>query len=90
NAIYIKGNYDNFSNSEYSYNVRGSQLTAATINNGLITSATFAAQPSTSKTWMGELDTNFRRTRISNQSYTALFDWDLDGGWKVTGNGGYT
>ncbi|MGH2199005.1 hypothetical protein ACQ1Z2_15775, partial [Enterococcus faecalis] len=38
NAIYIKGNYDNFSNSEYSYNVRGSQLTAATINNGLITS----------------------------------------------------
>lgn len=90
NAIVIKGNYDNFSNSEYSYNVRGSQLTAATISNGLITSATFAAQPSTSKTWMGELDTNFRRTRISNQSYTALFDWDLDGGWKVTGNGGYT
>lgn len=90
NAIYIKGNYDNFSNSEYSYNVRGSQLTAATISNGLITSATFAAQPSTSKTWMGELDTNFRRTRISNQSYTALFDWDLDDGWKITGNGGYT
>ncbi|MBN8806811.1 MAG: TonB-dependent receptor [Sphingomonas sp.] len=89
NAIVIRGNYDNFSNSEYSYNVRGSQLTAATITNGLITSATFAAQPSTSKTWMGELDTNFRRTRIKNDSFSMLFDWDLDG-WKITGNGGYT
>ncbi|WP_294294692.1 TonB-dependent receptor [uncultured Sphingomonas sp.] len=89
NAIVIRGNYDNFSNSEYSYNVRGSQLTAATISNGLITSATFAAQPSTSKTWMGELDTNFRRTRIRNDSFNMLFDWNVDG-WKVTGNGGYT
>ncbi len=89
NAIVIRGNYDNFSNSEYSYNVRGSQLTAATISNGLITSATFAAQPSTSKTWMGELDTNFRRTRIKNDSYSMLFDWDVDG-WKITGNGGFT
>lgn len=89
NAIVIRGNYDNFSNSEYSYDVRGSQLQAATITNGLITSATFAAEPSTSKTWMGELDTNFRRTRIRNDSYTLLYDWN-PGEWKVTGNVGYT
>ena len=89
NVIVIRGNYDNFSNSEYSYNTRGSQLQAATISNGLITSATFAAQPSTSSTWMGELDTNFRRTRIKNDSYTLLYDWN-PGNWKVTGNVGYT
>jgi iron complex outermembrane receptor protein len=89
NAIVIRGNYDNFSNSEFSYNVRGGQLQSATITDGLITSATFAGVPSTSSTWMGELDTNFRRTRIKNDTFTGLFDWDL-GGWKVSGNGGYT
>jgi iron complex outermembrane receptor protein len=89
NAIVIRGNYDNFSNSEFSYNVRGSQLQSATITNGLITSATFAGVPATSSTWMGELDTNFRRTRIKNDTFTAMADWDLDG-WKIEANGGYT
>ncbi len=86
-GIVIRGNYDNFSNSEYSYNVRGGLLQSATITNGLITSATFAAGTGTN--WTGELDTNFRRTRIKNDTFSALFDWDLDG-WKITGNGGYT
>jgi iron complex outermembrane receptor protein len=86
-GLVIRGNYDNFSNSEYSYNVRGNLLQTATITNGLITSATFGAGTGTN--WTGELDTNFRRTRIKNDSGTMLFDWDKDG-WKVSGNLGYT
>lgn len=86
-GLVIRGNYDNFSNSEYSYNVRGNLLQSATITNGLITSATFGAGTGTN--WTGELDTNFRRTRIKNDSGTLLFDWDKDG-WKVSGNLGYT
>jgi len=43
NAIVIRGNYENFSDSEHSYDMRGSQRTAATIGNGLIAWATFAA-----------------------------------------------
>lgn len=43
NPIVIRGNYDNFSDSECSHDMRGSQRTAATIGNGLITWATFAA-----------------------------------------------
>lgn len=87
NAIVIRGNYDNYSNSEYSYNVRGALLQSATITNGLITEATYGAGTGTN--WTGQLDTNFRRTRIKNDTFSALFDWDLDG-WKIAGNGGYT
>jgi len=86
-GLVIRGKYDNFSNSEYSYNTNGSLLQTATINNGLITSATFGA--SSGKAWTGELDTNYRRTRIKNDSGTLLFNWDV-AGWNVSGNGGYT
>ena len=86
-GLVIRGNYDNYSNSEYSYNVRGNLLQSATITNGLITSATFA--PGTGTNWTGELDTNFRRTRVKNDGGTLMFDWDY-AGWKVTGNAGYT
>jgi len=86
-GLVIRGNYDNFSNSEFSYNVRGNLLQSATITNGLITSATFA--PGSGTNWTGELDTNYRRTRIKNDGGTLLFDWDY-AGWKVTGNAGYS
>ena len=86
-GLVIRGKYDNFSNSEFSYNVRGNLIQSATITNGLITSATFG--PGSGTNWTGELDTNYRRTRIKNDSATLAFDWDLNG-WKVTGNGGYT
>ena len=86
-GLAIRGKYDNFSNSEFSYNVRGNLLQSATITNGLITSAAFGAGSGTN--WTGELDTNFRRTRIKNDSGTLAFDWDGDG-WKVSGNAGYT
>lgn len=86
-GLVIRGNYDNFSNSEYSYNTRGNLIQQATITNGLITSATYGAGTGTN--WTGELDTNFRRTRIKNDSGTLAADWDVNG-WKVTGNVGWT
>lgn len=86
-GLVIRGNYDNFSNSEYSYNVRGALAQSATVGNGLITSATYG--PSTGKTWTGELDTNFRRTRVQNDSGTLAWNWDVSG-WNVTGNVGWS
>ncbi len=86
-GLVISGNYDNFSTSEYSYNTRGGLAQQATVSNGLITSATYG--PGTGTNWTGELDTNFRRTRIKNDSGTLAFNWDVSG-WNVSGNGGYS
>ena len=86
-GLIIRGKYDNLSNSEFSYNVRGNLLQAATVTNGLITSATFG--PGTGSTWQGELDTIYRKTTVKNDSGTLAFDWNVSG-WDVTGNGGYT
>lgn len=86
-GLVIRGKYDNFSNSEFSYNTRGNLLQSATVTNGLITSATFGA--SSGKAWNGELDTNYRRTRIQNDSGTLLMNWDVNG-WNVSGNVGWT
>jgi iron complex outermembrane receptor protein len=93
-ALIIRGNYDNLSNSEYTYGFEGSRMTAATFlpgtspNPGIVTSATFSGIASgTGAT--GQLDTNFRRTRIKNDSYAALIEWRPDG-WEITGNFGAT
>ena len=86
-GLVIRGNYDNYSNSEFSYNVRGGLLQSATITNGLITSATFGA--GTGSNWTGELDTIYRKSEIKNDTGSLAFDWH-PGNWNVTGNGGYT
>lgn len=93
-ALMIRGNYDNLSNSEYTYGFEGSRMTAATFvpgtgsSPGIVSSATFSGITSgTGST--GQLDTNFRRTRVKNDSYSALIDWRPDG-WEITGNFGAT
>lgn len=93
-AMVIRGNYDNVSNSMYTYGYEGSRMTAATYkpgvdgSPGVVTSATFSGITSgTGST--GQLDTNYRRTRVKNDSYAMLLDWK-PGGWEVTGNAGYT
>ena len=88
-ALVIRGNYDNVSNSEYTYGYDGSQMTAAQFSNGVVTSATFAPVAGGSTGATGELDTYYRRTRIKNDTYTLLYDWK-PGDWVVTGNVGYT
>ncbi|WP_010546298.1 TonB-dependent receptor [Sphingomonas elodea] len=93
-AMIIRGNFDNVSNSMYTYGFEGSRLTAATYipgtdgSPGVVNSATFSGITSgTGST--GQLDTLYRRTRVKNDTYSALLDWK-PGEWTVTGNVGYT
>lgn len=88
-ALVIRGNYDNLSNSEYTYGYEGSLLQSATYADGMVTSATFAGLPSGSTGATGQLDTNFRRTRVKNDSLTLMLDWK-PGDWVVTANFGGT
>ncbi|SFF72785.1 iron complex outermembrane recepter protein [Novosphingobium sp. CF614] len=88
-ALVIRGNYDNVSNSMYTYGYEGSRLQSATYGDGLVTSATFSgiAEGSTGST--GQLDTLYRRTRVKNDTYSLAYEWNPDG-WLITGNAGYT
>ena len=93
-ALVIRGNYDNVSNSEYTYGFEGSRMTAATYvpgtngQPGIVDSATFTGITSgTGST--GQLDTYYRRTRLKNDSVSLLVDWQ-PGEWTVTGNVGAT
>ncbi|RYY05338.1 MAG: choice-of-anchor A family protein, partial [Alphaproteobacteria bacterium] len=53
------------------------------------TSATFTGIPDGTNGATGQLDTNFRRTRIKNDSVAMLIDWRPDR-WEITGNFGGT
>ncbi|MFD1789786.1 TonB-dependent receptor [Sphingomonas floccifaciens] len=93
-GMMIRGNYDNVSNSEYTYGFEGSRLTAATFipgtngQTGVVNSATFTGITSgTGAT--GQLDTYYRRTRLKNDSLSFLFDY-TPGDWSITGNIGWT
>ncbi|KQM76091.1 TonB-dependent receptor [Sphingomonas sp. Leaf22] len=93
-ALIIRGNYDNVSNSEYTYGFEGSRMTAATFvpgqngQPGIVDSATFTGITSgTGST--GQLDTYYRRTRLKNDSVSLLVDW-TPGDWVINGNLGAT
>ncbi|RJG56198.1 TonB-dependent receptor [Sphingobium terrigena] len=88
-ALIIRGNYDNVSNSMYTYGFEGSRMVSAQSSNGIVTSATFAGIPDGTNGATGQLDTNFRRTRVKNDTYSAMLDWQPEG-WLITGNAGYT
>lgn len=92
-AMVIRGNYDNVSNSVYTYGFEGSRLTAATYSPGrdgqpgIVDSAAFSA--STTNANNGQLDTYYRRTRLKNDSMALLLDY-TPGDWSITGNLGWT
>ncbi|MBB4153916.1 iron complex outermembrane receptor protein [Sphingomonas jinjuensis] len=94
-ALIIRGNYDNLSNSEYTYGYEGSRLTAATFipasgnSPGIVNSATFSGIPNGQTGATGQLDTLYRKTRIKNDTVSMLIDW-RPGGWEITGNVGAT
>lgn len=94
-ALIIRGNYDNVSNSEYTYGFEGSRMTAATYipgtngQPGIVDSATFTGIPTGQRGSTGQLDTYYRRTRLKNDSVSLLIDWK-PGEWEVTGNMGAT
>ncbi|RSV26880.1 MULTISPECIES: TonB-dependent receptor [Sphingomonas] len=88
-GLFIRGNYDNVSNSAYTYGFEGSRLISAQSSDGLVTSATFAGIPTGQAGATGQLDTNYRRTRLKNDSVTLLVDW-TPGDWTINGNVGGT
>jgi iron complex outermembrane receptor protein len=88
-GMYIGGNYNNFSQAAYSYNVRTTRATNANISDGVVDSASYEAGPTGSSTWNGELDENYRVTALDNYYIDLAYKWDIDG-FKVTGDAGYT
>jgi len=88
-AMYIGGNYNNFSQSAYSYNLRTTRATNANVDDGVVDSATIGAGPTGSSTWNGELDENYRVTALNDYYIDLAYKWDVDG-FKVTGDAGYT
>jgi iron complex outermembrane receptor protein len=88
-GMYIGGNYNNFSQAAYSYNVRTTRATNANISDGIVDSASYSAGPTGSSTWNGELDENYRVTALDDYYIDLAYKWDVDG-FKVTGDAGYT
>lgn len=88
-ALIIRGNYDNVSNSMYTYGYEGSRLISAQFSGGLVTQATFSGIADGQTGSTGQLDTLYRRTRVKNDTYSLAYEWEPDG-WHVTGNVGYT
>jgi iron complex outermembrane recepter protein len=86
-GMHIQGTYNNFSQSEFIYpNWATGNLTAATLSNGLVTSASFADGNST----QAELDMNYRKTKVTNDSYGLETTWHVSDTFTLTANGGWT
>lgn len=88
-GIYIKGKYNNFSESRYVCPGCGNLdlVTDATVNNGYITSATLA--PNATKSPYAQLDTNYRLSTVTTKSLNLRHDYYGDQ-WTFTSQVGYT
>ncbi|WP_420243251.1 TonB-dependent receptor [Roseiterribacter gracilis] len=88
-GLYVKANYDNYNQSHYFFNGIGSAMspggvTAATVNNGLITGATIAPG-------RGDvlLDAISRKSSVETYAVDLKGDY-LGDRWKLTAQGGTT
>jgi iron complex outermembrane recepter protein len=99
-ALRVKGDYTNFSQSEYSVAGWGGPATNITVANGIVTAASIAGtgyigfNPSnpTATTRFNtdaQLDTNLRQTEVTTDSINLAAKWDFDV-WTVSGNVGAT
>lgn len=88
NGLHIDGQYNNYSQSMYTIPVAwtGSVLQSATLNNGVVTAASFGAAPNQS----AQLDTLVRRTSLKTDNINLFADWEGDGGAKVSFAGGWS
>ncbi|WP_369937060.1 TonB-dependent receptor [Xanthomonas tesorieronis] len=89
-GIYIKGKYNNFSESRYvcpACNDDLKKVTSANVENGYITSGTVtdgaAGQP------YAQLDTNYRESTVTTKSVNLRHDWYGDN-WVFTTQAGTT
>jgi iron complex outermembrane receptor protein len=86
-GMHIQGTYNNYSQSEFIYpGWATSNLTSATVSNGLITSASFANGTST----QAELDMNYRKTKVTNDSYNLATTWHVSDKFTLSANGGWS
>ena len=89
-GLYIKGTYNNYSESEYVCPGCGdhNKITAVTLNNGYITSGTVSANTGNGQPY-AELDANYRVTHVDTKSLNLKHDFygDL---WTFESQVGYT
>ncbi|MCC4590432.1 TonB-dependent receptor [Xanthomonas campestris pv. cannae] len=90
-GIYIKGKYNNFSESRYVCPGCGDQdkITSATVNNGYITQATVTDGAGNGNQPYAQLDTNYRESTVTTKSLNLRHDWYGDK-WVFTTQAGTT
>ncbi|MDG5494300.1 TonB-dependent receptor [Niveispirillum sp. BGYR6] len=87
-GLHIDGNYNNYSQSMYTIPGAwtGDKLLSATINNGVVTAASF--DPASSQS--AQLDTLVRRTKLKTDSLNLEGEWEGSNGAKVKLSGGWS
>ncbi|CAD2255860.1 TonB-dependent receptor [Xanthomonas arboricola pv. juglandis] len=84
-GVYIKGKYNNFSESRYVCPGCGDQdkITSATVQNGYITQATVTDGAGNGNQPYAQLDTNYRESEVTTKSLNLRHDW-LGEKWVFT------
>lgn len=90
-GVYIKGKYNNFSESRYVCPGCGDQdkITSATVNNGYITQATVTDGAGNGNQPYAQLDTNYRESTVVTKSLNLRHDFYGDK-WVFTSQVGTT
>lgn len=90
-GVYVKGKYDNFSQSRYVVPADFSAMTKANVSNGLVNSGTYVqTTPSTQNTNVyAQLDTNYRTSDLSTNSLNLSHDF-TGNDWKLKSQIGTT
>ncbi|MEO8777431.1 MAG: TonB-dependent receptor [Rhodanobacter sp.] len=89
-GIYVKGRYNNFSESRYVCPGCGdlNKITDYTVNNGYITQATVSGGTGNGQPY-AELDANYRESEVTTKSLNFRHDYNGDK-WVFTSQLGYT
>lgn len=87
-GLHIDGDYNNYSQSMYTIPGAwtGDKLTAATIENGVVTAASFDRATSQS----AQLDTNVRSTSLKTDMLNLDAEWESNDGVKLTVSTGWS
>jgi iron complex outermembrane receptor protein len=90
NGLHIDGNYNNASQSMYVIPGAwsGDVLQSATINDGVVTSASFGAASAGSRS--SQLDLLIRKTKLKTDNLNFVGEWEGDSGASMTVSGGWS
>jgi iron complex outermembrane recepter protein len=89
-GIYVKGRYNNFSESRYVCPGCGdlNKVTGYTVNNGYITQGTVSGDTANGQPY-AQLDANYRKSTVTTKSLNLRHDYNGDK-WVLTSQVGYT